>query len=160
MDMLNIHQLPLQCSALFALRQSAVDLMTFQTIDWNEQTSQELDFRLITISKNNLSQWNSHIPANTFKIPSLSHYGSCQNIFTRKVTDMAFTFDFCNNHSHSRIPVFDFLCPCPTRLRVPYLMSPSPLSRVPKSQVPTHASQCPCPLVPVPVLYKMYTAFV
>ena len=145
MDMLNIHQLPLQCSALFALRQSAVDLMTFQTIDWNEQTSQELDFRLITISENNLSQWNSHIPANAFKIPSLCHYGSCQNIFTRKVTDMAFTFDFCNNHSHSRIPVFDFLCPCPTRLRVPYLMSPSPLSRVPKSQVPTHASQCPCP---------------
>ena len=62
MDMLNIHQLPLQHSALFALRQSAVDLMTFQTIDWNEQTSQELDFRLITISENNLSQWNSHMP--------------------------------------------------------------------------------------------------
>ena len=146
MDMLNIHQLPLQCSALFALRQSAVDLMTFQTIDWNEQTSQELDFRLITISKNNLSQWNSHIPANTFKIPSLSHYGSCQNIFTRKVTDMAFTFDFCNNHSHSCIPVFDFLCPCPTRLWVPYLMSPSPKSPH------TH------PNVPVPLsLSQFYT---
>ena len=144
MDMLNIHQLPLQCSALFALRQSAVDLMTFQTIDWNEQTSQELDFRLITISENNLSQWNSHIPANAFKIPSLCHYGSCQNIFTRKVTDMAFTFDFCNNHSHSRIPVFDFLCPCPTRLRVPYCLDvpkslvlgpqvPSPHTRIPTS---------------------------
>ena len=29
--------------------------------------------------------------------------------------------------------------------RVPYLMSPSPSSRVAKSQVPTHASQCPRP---------------
>ena len=63
MDMLNIHQLPVQHFALFALRQSAVDLMTFQTIDWNEQTSQELDFSLITISKNNLSE--IHIPRPT-----------------------------------------------------------------------------------------------
>ena len=60
--MLNIQQLPLQCSALFALRQSAVDLMTFQTIDWNEQTSQELDFHLITISKNNLSEIHTSQP--------------------------------------------------------------------------------------------------
>ena len=64
MDMLNIHQLPLQCSALFALRQSAVDLHVtmFQTIDWNEQTSQELDFCLITISKNNLSEIHTSQP--------------------------------------------------------------------------------------------------
>ena len=35
--------------------------------------------------------------------------------------------------------------PCVWRLRVPYLMSSSPSSRVPKSQVPTHASRCPRP---------------
>ena len=32
-------------------------------------------------------------------------------------------------------------------------MFSSPSSRVPKSQVPTHASRCPRPLVPVPLLY-------
>ena len=32
-------------------------------------------------------------------------------------------------------------------------MSPRPSPRVPKSQDPIHASQCPRPLVPVPVLY-------
>ena len=41
--------------------------------------------------------------------------------------------------------------PCIWRLRVPYLMSSSPSSRVPKSQVPTHASRCPRPLVLVPL---------
>ena len=35
--------------------------------------------------------------------------------------------------------------PRPTRPRVPYLMSPRPSPRVPKSQVPTYASQCPRP---------------
>ena len=40
--------------ALFALRWSRVDLMTFQTIDLNMRASQELDLRLIkTQSKNN-----------------------------------------------------------------------------------------------------------
>ena len=29
------------------------------------------------------------------------------NIFTRKVTDNAFPSDFCNNHSHPCVPVFD-----------------------------------------------------
>ena len=43
--------------------------------------------------------------------------------------------------------------PCIWRHRVPYLMSSSPSSRVPTSQVPTHASRCPRPLVPVPLLY-------
>ena len=37
------------------------------------------------------------------------------------------------------------LRPCIWRPRVPYLMSSSPSSRVPKSQVPTHASSCPRP---------------
>ena len=74
-----------------------------------------------------------------------------QNIFTRKVTDIAFTSDFCDNHSHSASPASLFLTssrPRPTRPSVPYLMSSSPPSRVPKSQVLTHASRCsrpPCP---------------
>ena len=84
--------------------------------------------------------------------------GGClhQDIFTRKVTDIAFTSDFCNNYSHPASPASLYLTsprPRPTRPRVPYLMSSSPSSRVPKSQVPTHASRCPCPLVPVPLLY-------
>ena len=79
-----------------------------------------------------------------------------QNIFTRKVTDIAFTSDFCNNYSYSASPASLYLTsprPRPTRPHVPYLMSSSLSSRVPKSQVPTHASRCPCPLVPVPLLY-------
>ena len=79
-----------------------------------------------------------------------------QNIFTRKVTDIAFTSDFCNNYSHPASPASLYLTsprPRPTRPRVPYLMSSSPSSRVPKSQVPTHTSRCPRPLVPVPLLY-------
>ena len=79
-----------------------------------------------------------------------------QNIFTRKVTDIAFTSDLCDNHSHPASPASLFLTsprPRPTRPRVPYLMSSSSPSRVPKSQVPTHAYRCPCPLVPVPLLY-------
>ena len=43
--------------------------------------------------------------------------------------------------------------------RVPYQMSPRPSPRVPKSQVPTHASQCPHPLVPVPLLYTARLIF-
>ena len=57
-----------------------------------------------------------------------------QNIFTRKVTDIAFTSDFCNNHSHPRPCVPAVLRLHPKRPRVPYLMSPSPSSRVLKSQ--------------------------
>ena len=65
----------------------------------------------------------------------------------------SFISDFCNNHSHPprpciwrpRIPVFYVRRPCPTRPCVPCLMSPSQWSRVPKSQVPTHASRCPRP---------------
>ena len=84
-----------------------------------------------------------------------------QNIFTRKVTDIAFTSDFCNNHLHPVSPASLYLMsplPRPTRPRVPYLMSSSPSSRVPKSQVPTHASRCPRPLVPVPLLYTALLA--
>ena len=79
-----------------------------------------------------------------------------QKAFTRKVTDIAFTSDFCNDYSHPASPAS--LCltsPCarPTRPRVPYLMSSSPSSRVPKSQVPTIASRCSRPIVPIPLLY-------
>ena len=49
-------------SALFALRQSRVDLMRFQTIDKNVRTSQELDFLLFTTSKNNLSELHISLP--------------------------------------------------------------------------------------------------
>ena len=76
------------------------------------------------------------------------------NTFSRR--DIAFTSDFCNNHSHPVSPESMYLTslrPRPTRPRVPYLMSSSPSSRVPKSQVPTHASRCPHPLDPVPLLY-------
>ena len=79
-----------------------------------------------------------------------------QDIFTRKVTDIAFTSDFCNNYSHSASPASPYLTSLrsrSTRPRVPHLMSSSPSSRVPNSQVPTHASLCPRPLVPVPLLY-------
>ena len=65
--------------------------------------------------------------------------------------DIAFASDFCNNYSHPGSPASLFLTsplPC-----VPYVMFSSPSSRVPKSQVPTHASRCPRPLVPVPLLY-------
>ena len=76
--------------------------------------------------------------------------------------DIAFTSDFCDNHSHPASPVSLYLTsprPRPTRPRVPYLMSSSPSSRVPslKSQVPTHASCCSRPLVPVPLLHPATT---
>ena len=64
------------------------------------------------------------------------------------LSDIAFTSDFCNNYSHSASPAsLSLTSPRlrPTRPRFPYLMSSSPSSRFPKSQVPTHAFLCPCP---------------
>ena len=89
--------------------------------------------------------------------------GGClhQDIFTRKVTDIAFTSDFCNNYSHPASPASRLLTsprPRPTRPCVPYLMFSSPSSRVLKSQVPTHASRCPRPLVRVPLLHTALIA--
>ena len=81
--------------------------------------------------------------------------GIINNTFQEE-RDLAFTSDFCDNHSHHVSPASLYLTsprPRPTRPRVPYLMSSSPSSCVPKSQVPTHASLCPRPLVPVPLLY-------
>ena len=67
-----------------------------------------------------------------------------QNIFTRKVTDIAFTSDFFNNHYCPRVPV----------PHVPAShTSPRPILDVPKSlvsrpQVPAHTSHVPVPLSP------------
>ena len=71
-----------------------------------------------------------------------------QNIFTKKVIII-----ICDNYSHPASLYLTSARPRFTRPHVPYLMSSSPSSRVPKSQVPTHASRCPRPLVPVPILY-------
>ena len=52
-----------------------------------------------------------------------------KDMFTRKVTDIAFTFVFCNNYSHPASPESLYLTsphPPPIRPRVPYLMSSSP----------------------------------
>ena len=64
-----------------------------------------------------------------------------QNIFTRKVTDMAFTSYFCNNHSHPAFPASLFLTsPRPILDVLKSLVSrpqvPSPHTRVPMS--PSH----------------------
>ena len=87
--------------------------------------------------------------------------GGClhQDIFTRKVTDIAFTSNFCNNYSHPASPASMYLTsprPRPTLPRpilphVPYLMSSSPLSRVPKSQVLSPKSPHTRPDAPVPL---------
>ena len=70
----SIQQSSLQYSALFALGQSRVVLMTFRTIDLNMWTSQELDFRIITTSKNNLSeiQISRSTPYDFLSVPSTS----------------------------------------------------------------------------------------
>ena len=82
-----------------------------------------------------------------------------QDIFTRKVTDIAFTSNFCNNYSHPASPASMYLTsprPRPTLPRpilphVPYLMSSSPLSRVPKSQVLSPKAPHTRPDAPVPL---------
>ena len=68
-----------------------------------------------------------------------------QNIFTRKVTDIAFTCDFCNNHSHPASPASLYLTsPRPIVDVLKSLVSrphvPSPHTRVPMSLSP-----CPRP---------------
>ena len=70
----SIQQSSLQYSALFALRQSRVVLMTFQTIDLNMRTFQELDFRLITTSKSNFSeiQISRWTPYDSLSVPPIS----------------------------------------------------------------------------------------
>ena len=61
-----------------------------------------------------------------------------------KVTDIAFTSDFCDNDSHPASPASLYLTsprPRPTRPRVPYLISPkSPHTRpdVPMPLSPSH----------------------
>ena len=70
--------------------------------------------------------------------------------------DIAFTSDFCDNHSHPASPASLYLTsprPRPTRPRVPYCDVLKSLFSRPQVPVPTHASRCPRPLVPVPLLY-------
>ena len=69
-----------------------------------------------------------------------------QNIFTRKVTDIAFTSNFCDNYSHPASLYLTTPRPRPTLPHVPYLMSSSPSSRVPKS--PHTRPDVPVPLSP------------
>ena len=69
-----------------------------------------------------------------------------QNIFTRKVTDIAFTSNFCDNYSHPASLYLTTPRPRPTLPHVPYLMSASPSSRVPKS--PHTRPDVPVPLSP------------
>ena len=59
---------------------------------------------------------------------------------------LAFTSNFCDNYSHPASLYLTPPRPRPTRPHVPYLMSSSPSSRVPKSP---HTR----PDVPVPLLY-------
>ena len=77
-----------------------------------------------------------------------------QNIFTRKVTDIAFTSDFCNNYSYSASPASLYLTsprPCPSS-QVP-LSRPSSLKTLvsrpqvpsPHTRVPMSPSPCPRP---------------
>ena len=80
-----------------------------------------------------------------------------QNIFTRKVTDMAFTSDFCNNHSHPLRPciwcpgtlLFNVPRPCPTRPRIPYCLD-VPKSFVSRPQVPSPQTRIPMSPSPCP----------
>ena len=79
----------------------------------------------------------SSLRKQTWRNPKEGRVGCLhKDIFTWKVTDIAFTADFCNNYSH------------PASASVSVLKSP-----VSRPQVPTHASRCPRPLVPVPLLY-------
>ena len=89
-------------------------------------------------------KWNSN--GQTVKVEQLTDRVMVEELrwntlFMGKVTDIAFTFNFCNNYSHPASLYFFSPHPRPTRPCVPFLMSSSPLSRVPNSQVPTHASQ-------------------
>ena len=96
-------------------------------------------------------KWNSN--GQTVKLEQLTDRVMVEElrwntIFTGKVTDIAFTFNFCNNYSHPASLYFFSPHPRLTRLCIPFLVSSSPSCRVPNSQVPTHASQWPHPFVP------------
>ena len=66
-----------------------------------------------------------------------------------------FTSDFCNNHSRPGFPT-SHVPASPSHTSPRPILYASPSSLVPKSQVPTHASRCPCPLVPVPLLHTAF----
>ena len=76
-----------------------------------------------------------------------------QDILTRKVTDIAFTSDFCNNYSHTASPASLYLTslrPRPTRPHVPYFdvlksLVSRPQVPSPHTRVPMSLSPCPRP---------------
>ena len=77
-----------------------------------------------------------------------------QNIFTRKVTDIAFTSDFCNNYSYSASPASLYLTsPRPRPSSQVPLSRPSSLKPLvsrpqvpsPHTRVPMSPSPCPRP---------------
>ena len=72
-----------------------------------------------------------------------------QNIFTRKVTDIAFTSDFCNQLFTSRVP-----CPCIWRPLIPVPHIPASHAwcpQVPRLTSPSPKSPHTRPDVPVPL---------
>ena len=63
-----------------------------------------------------------------------------------KVTDIAFTSDFCNNHSHPASPASLYLTS--PRPHVPYLMSQVPRLTSPSPKSPHTRPDVPVPLSP------------
>ena len=63
-----------------------------------------------------------------------------------KVTDIAFTSDFCNNHSHPASPASLYLTS--PRPHVPYLMSQVPRLASPSPKSPHTRPDVPVPLSP------------
>ena len=68
-----------------------------------------------------------------------------QNIFTRKVTDIAFTSDFCDNHSHPASPASLFLTSPRPILDVLKSLVSRPQIPSPHTRVPMSPSPCPRP---------------
>ena len=68
-----------------------------------------------------------------------------QNIFTRKVTDIAFTSDFCDNHSHPASPASLFLTSPRPILDVLKSLVSRPQVPSPHTRVPMSPSPCPRP---------------
>ena len=68
-----------------------------------------------------------------------------QDIFTRKVTDIAFTSDFCNNYSHPASPASLFLTSPRPILDVLKSLVSRPQVPSPHTRVPMSPSPCPRP---------------
>ena len=68
-----------------------------------------------------------------------------QDIFTRKVTDISFTSDFCNNYSHSASPASLYLTSPRPILDVLKSLVSRPQVPSPHTRVPMSPSPCPRP---------------